>query len=253
MSEDVLTCPDRSRVWISPLLDLIPILFLETSGRHHSPTAASLGTRGLHCARLNMGSGTEKELWQLSAAEVLPLLRTGELTAAEYVRSLVRRIQGRDNDVKAWVFFSPGQVLQQAQRLDDLPLAQRGPLHGLPVAVKDVILTKDMPTQYNSPLFESEVPIGADANCVASLRAAGELCRTQLCRPTLTGGLGAIIFGKTSTTEFATSKQGNWHQNLTTNVNDPKRTPGGSSSGSGAAVGDFQVPVALGTQVCTTE
>lgn len=59
---------------------------------------------------------------------------------------------------------------------------------------------------------------------------------------------GALIFGKTTTTEFATSKQGGWHQNFTQNVHDPKRTPGGSSSGSGAAVGDFQVPVALGTQ-----
>jgi Asp-tRNA(Asn)/Glu-tRNA(Gln) amidotransferase A subunit family amidase len=90
-----------------------------------------------------------------------------------------------------------------------------------------------MPTQYNSRLYESEDPVKVDANCVMTLRASG-----------------ALIFGKTSTTEFATSKQGNFHQNLTSNAHDPKRTPGGSSSGSGAAVGDFQVPIALGTQVC---
>lgn len=179
-----------------------------------------------------MGSQPQKELWQLTASEALPLLRSGQLKAAEYVRELVRRIQSRDQDVKAWVFFSPIHALQQAQKLDDIPVAQRGPLHGLPVALKDVILTKDMPTQYNSPLFESLTPIAADANVVMSLRAAG-----------------AIILGKTSTTEFATSKHGNWHQNKTSNVFDASRTPGGSSSGSGAAVGDFQVPLALGTQV----
>lgn len=71
-----------------------------------------------------------------------------------------------------------------------------------------------------------------DAACIISLRAAG-----------------ALIMGKTTTTEFASSKQGNWHQNLTTNARDSSRTPGGSSSGSGAAVADMQVPIALGTQV----
>ena len=85
--------------------------------------------------------------------------------------------------------------------------------------------------QYNSKLYESEEPIAVDANCILTLRAAG-----------------ALIFGKTSTTEFATTKQGNWHQNLARNPHDSSRTPGGSSSGSGAAVGDFQVPIALGTQ-----
>lgn len=172
-----------------------------------------------------------KEPWQLTAAEALPLLRSGELKAVNLAQSLLYRIQQRDNDVKAWVFLSPNLILRNAQRLDDLPASERGPLHGLPIGVKDIILTKDMPTQYNSRLYESNTPIDMDASCVMTLRAAG-----------------ALIFGKTTTTEFATTKQGNWHQNLTKNAHDPQRTPGGSSSGSGAAVGDFQVPVALGTQ-----
>ena len=172
-----------------------------------------------------------KEPWQLTATEISPYLRKGELKVEDYVKSLLSRIHQRDSAVRAWVFFSPSLILQRAKELDDLPLDQRGPLFGLPVAVKDVILTKDMPTQYNSRMFQTEEASGVDANCVMSLRQSG-----------------ALIFGKTSTTEFATSKQGNWHQNLTANARDPKRTPGGSSSGSAAAVADFQVPFALGTQ-----
>ena len=174
---------------------------------------------------------SRKESWRLTAAEALPLLRSGELTAVDYAKSLLERIQRRDQEVKAWVYLNPSQILQNAQRLDEIPAAQRGPLHGLPIGVKDIILTKDMPTQYNSRLFESDDPITADANCIITLRQSG-----------------ALLFGKTSTTEFATTKQGNWHQNKTCNPHDSKRTPGGSSSGSGAAVGDFQVPIALGTQ-----
>lgn len=173
----------------------------------------------------------DKEVWQLKASEALPLLRSGQLKAVDYASSLLRRVQQRDSDVKAWVYLSPTTILRSAQQLDDIPVAERGPLHGLPIGIKDIILTKDMPTQYNSKLFESDKPIEVDASCVATLRAAG-----------------ALIFGKATTTEFATTKQGNWHQNLTRNPHDTKRTPGGSSSGSGAAVGDFQVPVALGTQ-----
>lgn len=91
-----------------------------------------------------MGSNGEKDLWQLTATEILPLLHNGEVKVEQYVQSLVRRIQGRDRDVKAWVYFSPMSALQQAQKLDDLPVSKRGPLFGLPIAVKDVILTKDM-------------------------------------------------------------------------------------------------------------
>lgn len=174
---------------------------------------------------------SQKEPWRLTASEALPLLRTGDLKVETYARSLLDRIQRRDAQVRAWVWLSPSFILQAAKALDDIPPADRGPLHGLPIGVKDVILTKDMPTQYNSPLFESEEPIQMDANVVMTLRAQG-----------------ALIFGKTATTEFACSKQGNHHQNLCRNPHDATRTPGGSSSGSGAAVGDYQVPVAIGTQ-----
>lgn len=172
-----------------------------------------------------------KQPWQLTASEALPLLKDGSLTVEAYARSLLDRIQRRDQQVKAWVYLSPSQILSSARALDDIPTASRGPLHGLPIAVKDVILTKDMPTQYNSPLFQSDTPITADANVIMSLRA-----------------LGALVYGKTATTEFACSKRGGWWQNLARNAHHEGRTPGGSSSGSGAAVGDWQVPVAIGTQ-----
>ena len=134
-----------------------------------------------------------QEPWRLSASEALPFLRNGELKVVDYAKSLLDRIQRRDQDVRAWVYLSPSLILEQAKKLDELPAEERGPLHGLPVAVKDVILTTDMPTQYNSRLYESEDPMRVDANCVMTLRASG-----------------ALIFGKTTTTEFATSKQGNW-------------------------------------------
>ena len=172
-----------------------------------------------------------KEPWQLTATEACGLLRKGDLSVEEYVKSLLARIKQRDSVVKAWVYLNKDLVLQRARELDKVPTEERGPLHGLPIGIKDVILTKDMPTQYNSRIYESDKPSGIDAGPVITLRAAG-----------------ALIFGKLSTTEFAAAQQGNVHQNLTSNAQDPKRTPGGSSSGSGAAVADFQIPIALGTQ-----
>lgn len=174
---------------------------------------------------------TPKDLHSLTATEALPILRRGDLKVETYARALLDRIQRRDPAVRAWAWLSPSHILSESTRLDALPASSRGPLHGLPIGIKDVILTHDMPTQYNSPLFESETPIAADANVVMSLRA-----------------MGALVFGKTATTEFACSKRGGVHQNYCRNCWDEGRTPGGSSSGSGAAVGDGQVPVALGTQ-----
>ncbi|PCD22230.1 hypothetical protein AU210_016020 [Fusarium oxysporum f. sp. radicis-cucumerinum] len=116
--------------------------------------------------------------------------------------------------------------MQEARLLDEIPKKNRGPLHGLPIAVKDVIYTKDMPTQFNSPLYDGHFP-ETDAASVRILRHAG-----------------ALIVGKTTTTEFAAIHVGP----KTHNPHDPLRTPGGSSSGSGAAVADFQAPMALGTQ-----
>ncbi|KAF2726297.1 amidase signature enzyme [Polychaeton citri CBS 116435] len=170
-------------------------------------------------------------LHQLSAAQALQRLRDGSLKCEDYAQALLARIKYRDPTIRAWVYLNEDQILTQARHLDTIPPSERRPLHGLPIGIKDVILTRDMPTQYNSPLYETNVPINMDAAPVLTLRASG-----------------ALIFGKTSTTEFATAKAGNIHQNLTANPHDPRRTPGGSSSGSGAAVADYHVPIALGTQ-----
>lgn len=171
------------------------------------------------------------EAWRLTATEALKLLRSGEMNVEHYARSLLSRIEQREPVVKAWAFLDPSLILEQAKKLDEVPPEERGPLHGIPIGVKDIILTKDMPTQYNSRLHESQTPTGMDATNIIVLRNAG-----------------ALIFGKTTTTEFASCHQGGVHQNHTTNAHDPKRTPGGSSSGSAAAVADYHVPIALGTQ-----
>ncbi|BGO96687.1 Amidase family protein [Rhodotorula toruloides] len=167
------------------------------------------------------------DLARLDASEALALIRKDEVTVTQYVQALISRIDERDPVVRAWAYFDPAYVLEQARALDALPREQRGPLHGLPVGVKDIMLTKDMPTQYRSPIYSSKVPIGMDSAPVMTLRAQG-----------------ALMLGKTTTTEFATCHRGC----ETVNPHDTSRTPGGSSSGSGAAVADFQVPVALGTQ-----
>ncbi|KAK8046510.1 glutamyl-tRNA amidotransferase subunit A [Apiospora saccharicola] len=166
------------------------------------------------------------EAYQLSATQVLARYKDGSLTVEEYARSLLSRIEQRDATVKAWAYLDPEYVIEQAKALDQTPAEQRGPLHGVAVAVKDVIYTKDMPTQFNSPIYEGHAP-RVDAASVAILREAG-----------------ALLLGKTTTTEFPATTVGP----KTSNPHDPSRTPGGSSSGSGAAVGDFQAPLGLGTQ-----
>ncbi|KAG8673057.1 hypothetical protein FPOAC1_006360 [Fusarium poae] len=164
---------------------------------------------------------------QLAGDEkVIAKIRDDQLTVEEYAESLLARIKERDPIVRGWVYLNPDQVLYEARKLDEIPKENRGPLHGVAVAVKDVIYTKDMPTQFNSPIYEGDAP-QVDAASVIILRKAG-----------------ALIFGKTATTEFAATTEGP----ATTNPHDSSRTPGGSSSGSGAVVGDFQVPIALGTQ-----
>ncbi|KAM0716415.1 hypothetical protein Q7P37_007860 [Cladosporium fusiforme] len=167
-----------------------------------------------------------RKLYRLSATEALASINTGECSIEEYARSLLSRIEARDEDVQAWAHLDPEHVIMQAKALDAVPSTERGPLHGVPIAVKDVIYTKDMPTQFNSPIYTGNAP-EVDAGSIMILRKAG-----------------ALIFGKTTTTEFAATTLGP----KTRNPHDSERTPGGSSSGSGAAVGDFQVPIGLGTQ-----
>ncbi|KAL1870811.1 hypothetical protein VTK73DRAFT_2403 [Phialemonium thermophilum] len=161
-----------------------------------------------------------------SATEVLARIRGGDLTVEQYARSLLARIESRNAAVNAWAYLNPELVLEQAKKLDQVPVDKRGPLHGIAIAVKDVIYTKDMPTQFNSPAYDGHAP-EVDAASIIVLRHAG-----------------ALILGKTTTTEFAATTRGP----MTRNPHDSSRTPGGSSSGSGAAVGDFQAPIALGTQ-----
>ena len=164
------------------------------------------------------------ELWRLTAAQASGLMAAGELGSEQLTRALLARIAERDPLIRAWSWVDPDHALRQARERDREP--RRGPLHGIPFGVKDVLNTRDLPTQHNSPIYENHRP-GEDANCVAVLRAAG-----------------AVLLGKTETLEFASGGR----KPLSRNPHNPAHTPGGSSSGSGAAVGDAMVPIALGTQ-----
>ena len=126
-------------------------------------------------------------------------------------------------DVQAWQYLNPDQVIAAARALD--ARGGGGPLYGAPFAVKDIIDTCDMPTEYGSPIYKGHQP-ASDAACVALSRRAG-----------------GLLLGKTVTTEFANVYPGKTRHPL-----DPNRTPGGSSSGSAAAVGDGMAPLAIGTQ-----
>jgi len=161
--------------------------------------------------------------WQLGAAEAVGLLARGELTAEALVRACLERIAAEEPRVQAWEFLDPELALSQARRLD--AAGRPGPLHGPPLGVKDIIDTADMPTARGSALFAGRRP-EADAACVAAIRRAG-----------------GVVLGKTVTTELAYFAPGK-----TRNPRDPSRTPGGSSSGSAAAVAAGMVPAALGTQ-----
>lgn len=158
----------------------------------------------------------------LTATDARSAIRKGDLTPRDLVASCLKRIAERDKDVRAWITISE-TALDQANAIsaDDTR-----PLAGIPIGIKDIFDTFDMPTTHNSPLFSQNRPTN-DATSVALLRAAG-----------------AIILGKTDTTEFAAAGR----DAVTANPHDFARTSGGSSAGSAAAVGDFHVPLALGTQ-----
>jgi Asp-tRNA(Asn)/Glu-tRNA(Gln) amidotransferase A subunit family amidase len=159
----------------------------------------------------------------LSARDAARQIAEGKLTAEALVSAYLDRIAARESVVGAWQYLGRDQALAEARRRD--AEAPRGPLHGVPIAVKDLIDTSDMPTTYGSPIYRGHRPAG-DASCVALARAAG-----------------AIVLGKTVTTEFATFTPGQ-----TANPRNPAHTPGGSSSGSAAAVADGMAPLAFGTQ-----
>ncbi|MFB3820342.1 MAG: amidase [Candidatus Methylomirabilales bacterium] len=166
-------------------------------------------------------------LHALTACEAARLIREGAIGAEQLAQACLARIRATDGDVQAWTYLDPEHVLAQARAADEWRLGGRptGPLHGLPVGVKDIIDTADMPTEHGSVLYAGRTP-SRDATVVARLRAAG-----------------AVIMGKTVTTEFATYAPGK-----TRNPHNVEHTPGGSSSGSAAAVAAGMVPLALGTQ-----
>src|SRR6266853_222462 len=170
-----------------------------------------------------MANEPAPHLNELSATEIVRGIAAGAFTCEAVTRACLARIADQEGVVRAWTNFDPEIALAQARALDRA--ATRGPLHGMPIGVKDVLDTFDMPTEMGSPIYRGNRP-GADAACVALARAAG-----------------AVILGKTVTCEFAGVTAG-----ATTNPHDETRTPGGSSSGSGAAVADCMVPVAFGSQ-----
>ncbi|MGH7368308.1 MAG: amidase [Candidatus Rokuibacteriota bacterium] len=166
-------------------------------------------------------------LCALSLGEAAAAIREGRNTAAELMNDSLRRIEEVDAKVQAWAFLDRDHARRQAEAADchRKQGTALGPLHGVPIGVKDIFDTCDMPTQLGSPLWAGRTP-RRDAAIVARLRAAG-----------------AVIMGKTVTTEYAYRQPGK-----TTNPHDPGRTPGGSSSGSAAAVAAHMVPGAVGSQ-----
>jgi len=175
---------------------------------------------------LRPGSSVE-ELTSLSALEAARRIAEGSLTSQELVSACLMRIAERDPQIEAWAHVDPDHALQQAQRLDEWRGTGRGigPLHGVPVALKDIIDTADMPTCHGTPLHAGRQP-RKDAAITAQLRSAG-----------------AVIIGKTVTAELAVYAPGK-----TRNPHAPDHTPGGSSSGSAAAVAAGMAPLAVGTQ-----
>lgn len=162
-----------------------------------------------------------------TASQMADAINQGDVSAEEVTQSCIERISEREDIVKAWAFWDPDLALKQARACDEHRAAGNplDLLHGVPVGLKDIIDTADMPTESGSDHLKGRRP-SRDATSTALLRAAG-----------------AIILGKTVTTEFAMTGQRGTH-----NPHDTARTPGGSSSGSGAGVADFMVPLALGSQ-----
>ena len=174
-----------------------------------------------------MTTERDRALAQLGALEAAAAIRDGQITSQELVNACLARVEEAEESVQAWAFLDPEHARRQARMADDMRSRGQalGALHGVPVGVKDIIDTADMPTEDGTVLHAGRRP-REDATVVSLLRSAG-----------------AVILGKTVTTELAVYAPGK-----TRNPHDPERTPGGSSSGSAAAVAAGMVPLALGTQ-----
>ena len=169
----------------------------------------------------------QKDLHLLGAGDAAQMIREGAVTSIELVQACLERVREVDGQVQAWTFLDPDYALAQARAADEARMSRQpiGALHGVPVGLKDIIDTADMPTENGSVLHAGRRP-SSDASVVSLLRAAG-----------------VVIMGKTVTTEFATRTPGK-----TCNPHNSGHTPGGSSSGSAAAVAAAMVPLALGSQ-----
>src|SRR5712691_8817100 len=163
----------------------------------------------------------------LTATQAAADIARGVISAEDYIRACLGRIAVVESEVRAFIHLDPEHALTQARALDRHKAdgGRIGPLHGVPVGIKDIFDTADYPTECGSPILAGRRP-DADATAVAKLRQAG-----------------CVIIGKTVTTEFAY-----FHPGKTRNPRDVKRTPGGSSSGSAAAVAAGMVPLAIGSQ-----
>jgi amidase len=163
------------------------------------------------------------DLNRYSATRAAQAIQSAEITSLQLVESCLARFELQEPSLQAWEYVNKEQVLKQAQQRD-LHRSNK-PLHGVPIGIKDIIDTADMPTTYGSAYYQGHQP-DQNAACIERLLNAG-----------------AILFGKTVTTEFAYLEPGK-----TRNPHNYEHTPGGSSSGSAAAVADYHVPLALGTQ-----
>jgi len=172
-----------------------------------------------------MQQTASEELWRLGASQAARRIRDGTLRSESLVAACLERIEAIEPRVRAFVQLAADEALAQARRMDRLDPSAERPLHGVPVAVKEVFDVRGLRCSWGSPIHADRVP-AADALAVERLRAAG-----------------AIVLGTTVSTEYAIATAG-----PTTNPHDPERTPGGSSSGSAAAVAACMVPLALGTQ-----
>ena len=163
------------------------------------------------------------ELHELTATEAAARMANGEFSSVQLVESCLERIHEREPEVGAWAHLDEALALNAARTAD--ATKPRSPLHGIPFGVKDIIDTSELPTECGTPIHAGRRPL-EDASCVARMKAAG-----------------AVMMGKTVSTEYAL-----YHPGKTRNPLNLAHTPGGSSSGSGAAVGDYMVPIAFGSQ-----
>ena len=166
-------------------------------------------------------------IFSLSVSEIAEKIRNSDLNSVDLCKSYIEQINKFEKDVKAWAHFDKKLLLEKAEEADEHRRSGKsvGPLHGIPVALKDIIGTYDMPTECGTVLRKG-ISESADAEVVNLLKISG-----------------AIIMGKTVTTEFAYFDPGK-----TTNPHDKSRTPGGSSSGSAAAVASLMAPLSIGSQ-----